>query len=784
MGKSSSLGRFFAAACFLSSTGQPYDPSTCNTPLRLDDLFPCGFAYPMVYSTATPPASSRRRSRWLKQREWQGRVNAALCVNTWLALGRPSERLASVMCLPLSAVQWELVRRMETRMCEFDRLSGADMLGSGGLDSTLAEKLVSLADSRHEYFGAGSDATCEMERTPTVCLDAHNASLPKAAAQIDLVPPVIPAPIARLLESEEGFAKSSEGLPASLPRRHLNISGWPELLRRLVTIGLARLVPLHTIPCIEGRPQLAGLFGVHKADSDLKRMIVDRRPRNACELGAELALARFLGQFPMSAEESEIYSPRLLIRFGTLPHAALFADALWTRSTRVLACVEDAKDFFYLLAMPSSRHCESAFGVPVLARQVSDLMATPVHPDTEVVPVLTSVAMGDQKAMFLAQTAHQHTLWAHDALEVGSWLTWGHCTPGVPLWQGAYCDDYAQLAFVDTGIEQGPNSPTEVLRHAQGAREKVYAAYDAERFVRKQEKSKLDDPEPEIWGARVSSDFRLVCGRPKKMIELAGTTLQLVKNRAATPAQLESLVGTWVHFIMFRRPAMCVLDSCYSWIRTPPLRPRTMRRLSGEVIDELITLVLILPWLCTKLDSTVACKCFLSDATLERGAVVESRLTLAASLALWRRIPRQSGAIRWCDPLQDDDPEDRMDDIRDSFLSALVNSMTCKLVTSFRFSRRARVNVQEAVALRTAVKAACRDPMLWGSRISFLVDSLVVQSTWTRGRSSLHQLNRIQQMALPYVLCAEVVPLFAWIPSGDNPADDPTRNVALRLAAA
>eukprot|EP00971_Amphidinium_carterae_P336637 6473116-Amphidinium_carterae.1 len=82
-------------------------------------------------------------------------------------------------------------------------------------------------------------------------------------------------------------------------------------------------------------------------------------------------------------------------------------------------------------------------------------------------------------------------------------------------------------------------------------------------------------------------------------------------------------------------------------------------------------------------------------------------------------------APRWESWAHDVDPEDRVDDIRDPFLSALVNSMTCRLVASFRFSRKAHVNVQEAVALRTAVKAACRGPMLCGSRISFLVDSLV-----------------------------------------------------------
>eukprot|EP00971_Amphidinium_carterae_P263900 5235579-Amphidinium_carterae.2 len=53
------------------------------------------------------------------------------------------------------------------------------------------------------------------------------------------------------------------------------------------------------------------------------------------------------------------------------------------------------------------------------------------------VPVLTSVAMGDQKAMFLAQSAHQHSLWYHGALRPANWLTWGYETPKGALWQGA-----------------------------------------------------------------------------------------------------------------------------------------------------------------------------------------------------------------------------------------------------------------------------------------------------------------------------------------------------------
>eukprot|EP00971_Amphidinium_carterae_P113817 2255332-Amphidinium_carterae.1 len=135
-------------------------------------------------------------------------------------------------------------------------------------------------------------------------------------------------------------------------------------------------------------------------------------------------------------------------------------------------------------------------------------------------------------------------------------------------------------------------------------------------------------------------------------------------------------------------------------------------------------LVLLLPWLNTRLDSVLSRFCFLSDATLVRGAVVRSRLSLAASIALWRTLPRQSGAIRWAHSHSPEYASDDLDEIRNPLLVSLVSCMQCDLVTSFSFSHQAHVNVQEAVALRTAVKAVCRDPSLWGTRSTFLVDSL------------------------------------------------------------
>eukprot|EP00971_Amphidinium_carterae_P345654 6486732-Amphidinium_carterae.1 len=76
MGLNTPFGRFFCSARRASSAGQVFDHSTCDVPLQLNDLFPCGFPHPEVYTELCPPASSRRRARWCQQRELRRRLNS------------------------------------------------------------------------------------------------------------------------------------------------------------------------------------------------------------------------------------------------------------------------------------------------------------------------------------------------------------------------------------------------------------------------------------------------------------------------------------------------------------------------------------------------------------------------------------------------------------------------------------------------------------------------------------------------------------------------------------
>eukprot|EP00971_Amphidinium_carterae_P263902 5235579-Amphidinium_carterae.4 len=100
--------------------------------------------------------ASRRKVRWKQQRDWKLRVNMIIGVHTWLALGKPRPtRLAGVLCLPLSDIQSMLIKRMESHMIEFDRLTGAgasDSCGLSTMSTSLVERLGALAESRHEYM--------------------------------------------------------------------------------------------------------------------------------------------------------------------------------------------------------------------------------------------------------------------------------------------------------------------------------------------------------------------------------------------------------------------------------------------------------------------------------------------------------------------------------------------------------------------------------------------------------------------------------------------------------
>ncbi len=104
----------------------------------------------------------------------------------------------------------------------------------------------------------------------------------------------------------------------------------------------------------------------------------------------------------------------------------------------------------------------------------------------------------------------------------------------------------------------------------------------------------------------------------------------------------------------------------------------------------------------------IADRCYLSDAALETGAVVQVELGEGEQVFLWQGARRGGFATRLA-------PETSCGDMRpspeavcapDALLHAWLPSARASPVCSYRFRTRSCINVQEMMSYRTAVKRA------------------------------------------------------------------------------
>ncbi len=152
------------------------------------------------------------------------------------------------------------------------------------------------------------------------------------------------------------------------------------MLSRLCAAGMVDCIADDEALRLHGVRCSAGMLGVTKKDSDVLRMIVDRRRSNALERSFGQAFWKWLES--LSAEERA----RVLTLF-MLPCGSQFTDLWLAAGEEFEIFYEDAKDFYYILGWPAELWASSA-NWPTAIGQAACLVAP---------------AMGDAKATDLAQ---------------------------------------------------------------------------------------------------------------------------------------------------------------------------------------------------------------------------------------------------------------------------------------------------------------------------------------------------------------------------------------------
>eukprot|EP00971_Amphidinium_carterae_P329375 6461779-Amphidinium_carterae.1 len=146
-------------------------------------------------------------------------------------------------------------------------------------------------------------------------------ALPAAAAVVELTPPLVMPEIAQIFHDEGRLDLPEADHPDRLPPMFMKVKEWSAVARKLIVSGLAHAIPVAAAPSSRSRSLASGVFGVSKPESELRRVIVDRRRKNCCE--------RSLREAAFVASVAERWSDQKfmeVVREMTLPHPMQFRD--------------------------------------------------------------------------------------------------------------------------------------------------------------------------------------------------------------------------------------------------------------------------------------------------------------------------------------------------------------------------------------------------------------------------------------------------------------------------
>ena len=108
------------------------------------------------------------------------------------------------------------------------------------------------------------------------------------------------------------------------------------------------------------------------------------------------------------------------------------------------------------------------------------------------------------------------------------------------------------------------------------------------------------------------------------------------------------------------------------------------------------------------------------------------------------------------------------------WISELVRSLPFREMFRYRFKRPNHININESRTYKSLIKAVAKSHR--NSRFVTVLDSRVTIGAASKGRSSSPGITRILQGTLAYTLGANLYPGHLHCYSGDNPADNPSRD--------
>ena len=377
----------------------------------------------------------------------------------------------------------------------------------------------------------------------------------------------------------------------------------PELLK-LVKIwdayGSLALVPCEQVSTEE----TVGIFAVPK-DHQYDRLIINPTVINS----------RMAGY----SHYTKKLAPGALISLLSLePHQSIRYNA------------DDLSDFYYTFKVSSSRAKRNAIGVPLYRSEVEGFSALPPNHDGPFYPALATLAMGDNHAVEIAQCSHHSLL----QIEAGCMhdcetLEYRKPVPRSDFIELLAIDDHIGLQKVNT-----PDLPKKIPGRDTHVFDQSNRAYSKVGLVAHPGKQRRFETEGVLLGADLDGVAGRVSAPRSRILLLTLITSIVCRKGTCTRQMLSSILGCWIHVVMFRRPLLALVDALFK--EGMHLPETTPFKLSSQARHELISLCIL--GICAQADLRVSfCpRIYALDASPWGGGIVVSDATSSATAELWR----------------------------------------------------------------------------------------------------------------------------------------------------
>lgn len=460
--------------------------------------------------------------------------------------------------------------------------------------------------------------------------------------------------------------ESINGLP--VPALHLeDQQEYERLAWRWEELGLLRL---HEAPYTEGA--YVRVFNCHKT-ALCDRQIGDRRFGNHSErhLGGP---SRHLPQTP------------LLTALHVAPGGGLRGS------------VTDRRDFYHQCRVTSERAASNLvpFSFPVECfRNTSALeelaerrrgekvrdrdvagdklgMEIAVPKDLEglaAYPAFGALYQGDHLGVEFALGGHEGLLCREGLLLPHQRLQGRALLPWSSTWQALIIDDFFVVSHQDCRC---PKEDSEAF----GLLQKARAAYKKHELEGSEEKDVVAEDLFKAGGAEVDSredafhrGLALVSAPLAKRIGLSTLSLRIARLPALTTTLASRLTGSWVSVLLYRRCFAAVVDELFGiGKKNPGTEAEELVPMSPGVAEELQMLAVFAPWISSNLKVSYSKTLFATDASMEKGAIVETEVSGEEAKALWLGGDRKGNYVLLDNPFRQILRHlDELDDAEDDF---------------------------------------------------------------------------------------------------------------------